>query len=244
VRRYWAIVPLNDLPDLLQQWGDVNPREPTVRGQVSRQIRNTLQEDPDWFELYNRGLSITAHEISFDNTSNEVYVTFKDPETHGVVDGLHTLLNVAQVITDWTEKEDPIPGNITIEFVTGLPEERVTGFSSARNTSMQVQTKSLADQGHKFEELKDSLENGGINRNRIAWHENDSGELDVRELVSLVTLFNRQRWSDTEHPAQAYYGKEVTLKYFLGHLDEFRKIYPLVGDILRLQEWVRHYVPK
>ena len=244
VHRYWAIAPLRDLPAILQQWSEVNPREPAARGHVPREIQRTLQEDPEWFELYNRGLSITAEEVIFDNTSGQVEVTFKNPEIHGVVDGLHTLLNAAKVVTDLIESEEAVPGNITIEFVTGLPEERVTAFSAARNTSLQVQTKSLADQGHKFEGIKNALHLAGIDPSTITWHENDVGVMDVRELVSLITLFNRDRWSDTEHPIQAYYGKEVTLRYFLNNLDEFKKIYPLIGDILRLQEWVRYYVPK
>ena len=244
VGRYWAIVPLSGLPDVLHQWSDVNPRDPSVRGHVARQIQRSLQEDPEWFELYNRGLSITAEDVKFDNTSNEIHVTLKDPEVHGVVDGLHTLMNIAEVMEDWDDEEEPVPGNITIEFVTGLPEDRVTAFSSARNTSLQVHTKSLADQAHKFDSLKAALDRAHIDQGKISWHENEDGDMDVRELVSLLALFNRQRWSDTDHPVQAYYGKEVTLRYFLSHEGEFKEIHSVVGDIVRLHEWVRYHVPK
>ncbi|MDO8749878.1 MAG: AIPR family protein [Dehalococcoidia bacterium] len=244
VFRYWAIAPLAKLPAALASWTDVNPREPTTKGPVPGRIRKSLSEDPQWFELYSRGLSISASEVKYNNTTNEVEVVFDDREFHGVVDGLHLLKNVAEVVKDLAEDGEDVQGSITIEFVTGLPHEKVTPFSSARNTSLQVRTESLADQGNKFAKLKAALEKAGIDSEQISWHENDDGVMGVRELVALVSLFNRTRWNDTEHPLQAYYGKEITLKYFLNQPQEFEGIYPIVGDILRLQEWVQYYVPQ
>ncbi len=248
VFRYWAIAPLATLPAMLKDWDTVNPREPSVHGYVAKRIRDTLVSNPLWFELFNRGIVVTAKSVAYDNKTNEVLVDLSDADLHGVLDGLHTLRNIAEVVKGLKENEGDVKGSITIEFTTGLTVDQVTDFSDARNTSLQVKSKSLADQAGKFESLKQALRKSGINPDDISWHENDPGVMDVRELVALVSLFNQKRWNATEHPLQAYYGKEVTLKYFLDRIenepDEFEKIYPLVGDIIRLPEWVRHYVPE
>ena len=239
VRRYYAIVALAELPRVLTRWVEVNPREASPRGRVPKSIQGTLQQDPGLFELFNRGITILAEDVRWDNRGNEVTIELRDPERHGVVDGNHTLRTALGALD--SQEGDPLDAYLVVEMVVGLPTDYTSDFSRARNTSIQVKEKSLADQDHKFEPLKEALRGES---EFIAWHENDSGTIDVREVIALLSLFNKDRWTAERHPIQAYSGKEATLRYFLEHPEQFEKLYPFASDILFIEEAVRYAVPE
>jgi len=244
IHTYIAVVRLDAIPNVFGQWIEVNPREATERGSVPAAIRETLMEDPLFFGLYNRGLSILADEVSWDNHTDTLTVSFKDPRHHGLCDGNHSLFNAMLVAQDLIAQGQPVDAFFRIEFITGLTDpDRVSAFSAARNTSNQVHLESLADQAQEYSDLKEALVNEGINVDQIRWHENDSGDLDVRELIAYLSMLNTSRWNDLDHPIQSYYGKAVTLKYFLANKDEFKPIYPLAADLIKLPEHIRHHVP-
>ena len=139
---------------------------------------------------------------------------------------------------------EPIDAHVNVEVITGITDiEQVVPFSSARNTSNQVRAGSLADQAGEFEFLKQALVDVGIDPEMIAWHENDDGLLHHTELIALLTLYDRSRFSVMNHPVQAYSGKAATLRYFRLHPETYVPILPLIGDIVKIPEWIRHHLP-
>jgi hypothetical protein len=129
--------------------------------------------------------------------------------------------------------------------LTGVPEEMITSIVDARNTSKQVASKSLYDLEGSFDELKAAL--GKDITKLISWHENEEGPIDVRELVALLTTFDRMGYSDVNHPLIAYSSKEACLKRFYSsyhsNSDSYKKIYPIAKDILKIWEMIQLYVP-
>src|SRR5689334_11097330 len=83
--------PVGDIPPSLWEWRDVNPREVNKRSAVYRAITKTLAEEPGRFHERNRGITVVADSISFDDKRKEVLLTLSDRKVHGVVDGAHTL---------------------------------------------------------------------------------------------------------------------------------------------------------
>jgi len=244
IKTYNCIVPITEIPDEFLAWMEVNAREPSLTGHVPNAIRRTLNESPDFFVAYNRGLAILAESVEYDNQTHQLSLKFKDKERHGVFDGGHTL----KVILDELNNESPEDGNeeqqqafCRIEIMTGVPEEMITNIVDARNTSKQVALKSLFDLEGSFGELKDAL--GKELSNLVSWHENEEGPIDVRELISLLTMFDKDGYTDEVHPLIAYSSKEACLKRFHANPKSYKKIYPIAKDILKIWETIQFYVP-
>src|SRR5262245_2962205 len=75
----------------LWDWREVNPREVNRRSSVYKAIVQTLTQESDRFHERNRGITIVADELIYDDKRQEAILHLKDPKLHGVVDGGHTL---------------------------------------------------------------------------------------------------------------------------------------------------------
>ena len=106
------------------------------------------------------------------------------------------------------------------------------------NTSVQVQPMSLNRLEGLFDWLKDELKGAPYS---IAWRENEEGVIDARDLVSLLTCFNIFRFPNgqDEQPVIAYEKKSEALSQFENHPDEYKRLRPLVKDILVLHDTIR-----
>jgi hypothetical protein len=78
-------------PRDLWDWRQVNPREVNRRSAVYRQILQTLTSEPERFHERNRGITVVAEDLSFDDKRKEVLLTLNDEKLHGIVDGAHTM---------------------------------------------------------------------------------------------------------------------------------------------------------
>ena len=244
IKTYNCIVPVTEIPDEFLNWMEVNAREPSLTGHVPNAIRRTLNESPDYFVAYNRGLAILADSVDYDNQTRLLNLVFKDKERHGIFDGGHTL----KVILDEMNNESSENGDgdqpqafCRIEILTGVPEEMITSIVDARNTSKQVASKSLYDLEGSFDELKTVL--GKDISKLISWHENEEGPIDVRDLIALLTTFDKIGYSDVNHPLIAYSSKEACLKRFHSDPNSYKKIYPVAKDILKIWEMIQLCVP-
>jgi hypothetical protein len=112
------------------------------------------------------------------------------------------------------------------------------------NTSVQVQKMSLENLNNKFEWIKEELKNTPYSK-EIAYKENEDGEYTVRDLVSLLTLFNIDLFpAKNGHPKIAYVSKEECLKRFIDNEDSYKKLKPLMKNIFELTDFIQLYSQK
>ncbi len=112
-----------NIPRDLWDWREVNPREINRRSSVYKQMLQTLTQYPDRFHERNRGITIVADEITFDDKRKEVILHANDTKLHGVVDGAHTLDAVLE--TQKQPPEDGWPAYVFIKAVTGLDADQI-----------------------------------------------------------------------------------------------------------------------
>lgn len=243
IRTYNAVVPVDAIPNQFEDWLGVNAREASLSGRVPREIRATLDEDPNVFVAFNRGLAVIAKEVTYDNQTHEITLFFEDTEEHGVLDGGHTLkvlLERRRSQADDANDNSNVP-HCRLEIMTGVPQDMITPLVEARNTSRQVASKSLMNLGGKFEDLKKAL--GPSIADVVSWRENEDGQVDVREVIALLTALDATHYDDIHHPIFAYTGKESCLKHFEASPDCYEKLYPVARDIVSLWDEIQAVVP-
>ncbi len=241
LRRYYCVVPTSEIPETWANWLDVNARESSAKGRVPGAIRSTLTDKPEWFAEYNRGLTLVASTINWDNKTNKLTLSFIDRNYHGVLDGGHTL----GAILDDRERsdQDAQSSYCNIEIFTGLDESEIPDVVEARNTSKQVASKSLLNLDGSFDNLKQAI--GEQKAKLISWKENEDGVFDVREVISILTALDAESYTDNAHPIGAYSGKEACLKRFASddHKASYEKLYGIAGDALELWDAIQYWLP-
>lgn len=241
VRDYLAIVHVDDLPDL-SAWRDLNVRDPKLTGSVPKKIRAGFSEQ-DMFLFMNRGLVIAVDSAQFDNKNSKLTITMKDPKVHGLLDGGHSY----KIIMDERDEID-FDQYVKIEFLEGFDHDAITDVVDARNTSNQVKDESLLNLEGAFEPLKKVLEDEFF-YDDIAFMEYEvyeDGEqklLDIREVIAILTAFDRENFDDTNHPVMSYSSKALCLKHFASNLKAYKRLYPLAGDLLRLYDAIQLKLP-
>lgn len=243
-RDYFAVVEVRDLPDR-SRWRKINVRDPKLTGAVPRAIRDSALNNPDAFLFMNRGIVLSVAAVAFDNKSTEVTITLTDPAVHGLLDGGHTY----NAIRDTTDSLDG-PQYVRVEILEGFGPEEIIDIVDARNTSNQVRDQSLMNLAGQFDKLKRALA-GRPYSDMIAYKEHElldpeSGAakpIDVREVIAILTVFDRDNLSASSHPINSYRSKAACLQHFAEHPDSYDKIYPLADDILRLYDCVQLQLP-
>jgi len=136
----------------LWDWREVNPREVNRRSSVYKGISGTLSQEPERFHERNRGITIVADDIAYDDKRQEVVLTLNDPKVHGVVDGAHTLSAILEVQSQinggfW-------PAHVFLKIVTGVDVDQIAEIAGGLNTSQQVDLKSLENLREHFASLQ------------------------------------------------------------------------------------------
>src|SRR5215475_473828 len=111
------------VPRDLWDWRDVNPREVSRRSSVYGAIVQTLKEEPERFHERNRGITIVAKELTYDEKRHEAVLRLDDQKLHGIVDGAHTLDAILE-----TQKQPPEngwPAHVFIKAVVGVEAEQI-----------------------------------------------------------------------------------------------------------------------
>jgi len=67
--------------------------------------------------------------------------------------------------------------------------------------------------------------------------------IDVREIVAILTAFDRDHFNDSVHPINSYRSKSACLTHFKENQQSYKKIYPLAKEMLALYDHVRDYLP-
>ena len=74
---------------------------------------------------------------------------------------------------------------------------------------------------------------------KIAWSENDDGDLTARDLIALLYLLNISVFPDAnKHPIAGYEKKSDALKEFENSDSTFRNMEPILHEILFLHDWI------
>lgn len=191
------------------------------------------------FYLLNRGILLSAKDVSFNNYSNELTISFENCEVHGNVDGGHTYRTILQ----YRDQLDRGQQYVKIEILTGI-EGIFQSLAAARNTSVQVQDKSIAELEDRFDIIKNTLANESY-ISRVFFKENDTGDIDVADLLALLNMFNISHYSGmTSFPINSYSSKKKCIDlYILDHKqygesgeNPYVKMTNIMPDIFRLYD--------
>lgn len=244
--KYVCYVQANSVPLEFDSWMLTNPREQKMTTNVAGKIIESLDNNQNFHEL-NRGILMSVDSITYDNQKETILLTMEDPEVHGNIDGGHTLRAILDAKTKNSLSDDRY---VFFEFFTGI--DSPVELAAARNTSVQVDLKSIAELENSFEVLKSAFK-GIPFENRIAYKMNEHYNLegvtpiDVREVLAIILMFSQVMYpyktssgtiSETQ-PVQCYTGKETSLKKFLNlgkerREDMIKAMSPIISDIFEL----------
>jgi hypothetical protein len=200
----------------------------------------TLEKSPHNFLLQNGGINVISSEVVI-NKSNKT-VTMNFPPGTGIVNGGHTQL----ALLDSKRKKDIIMAVVRLEVIEKefTPEELAI-IAASRNTASNVRPYSTAEKRGYFTKLKLCV--FPKFEKHIIWWENrkvpnDKG-LSAVDLIARLNLFNvemyQSAWhSGTEQPNKSATSKNSIFEYWLTHQQEFLHTYPLVNDIINLEEHI------
>jgi hypothetical protein len=241
---------------------EVNPRShdmDMIKSSVARDIQNTIRNRPEDFMLANRGATVIAESLRFDPAREEVEITIADPEIHGLADGA-----TSDAVVELVQREvggnrpfnelvfEEIPDYLKrarfhVEVIIGLSNrERIGMLARGRNTSRQVKSWSLADFQGAFDWIQKILDQPGSKFfDRIGYEENAGKDVNILDVLSLMTLFSRE-WDDK---AAGMKRKAPTVAYSSkGRMDTrlqdpklasyYRALAPILEDILKLHDYV------
>ncbi|HHT7143179.1 TPA: AIPR family protein [Bacillus cereus] len=240
-KTYIAICDVCDIPNNIPM--GTNPRSQNTKTKVAKNVTESLLTDPDFnFHLLNRGIVISADSVKYDNEKNEIFIYFTDGEKHGNIDGGHTYT----IIKQHQEKLERNQQFVRLEIITGI-ESFFEQLAGARNTSVQVQDKSLAELEKKFDIIKNALKDTSF-IDKVAFKENAEGKIDVYDIVAILTMFNIKRFSSDIQPIITYSGKKKCTDYYLQDIKEadnsFKKMQPIMQDIFDLYNYIEQKLPE
>lgn len=215
-----------------------NPRDQKLTSNVAKAITDSLTSNDGYFHLKNRGIVLSAKKVNYNNKTGKVTIYFDDTLYHGNIDGGHTYKIVCEHIGENLDQY------VQFEVMTGV-EDIIESLAEARNTSVQVDEKSMAELANKFEPIKEALEGMPFYR-RIAFKQNqistddDTGKnekmIDAREIVAIINMFNVDKFSGNNHPIQAYSSKAKMLSIYLDDVESYRKYVNIIPDIFDLYD--------
>lgn len=246
--KYVCYTEASSIPNEFSNWMGTNPREQKMNTNVAKRIINSLEDNQNFHEL-NRGILMSVEDITYDNKTNKATIIMSDPSIHGNIDGGHTL----RAILDNKEKLGGILNNryVFFEFITGL--DSPVDLAEARNTSVQVDMKSIEELKSSFEPIKEILKPLKFSEN-IAYKMNEEKPIDIREVIAIFLMFNQEIYpnftqagilSDTQ-PIQCYSGKEASLKKFINLKNRnsiVKNMSPIIKDIFDLWDKIELTFP-
>ncbi len=230
-----------------------NPREPVLTSPVSKKIGDTLKENGTNFHLLNRGITIVAKSAEYDNKTNRMRLVLAEDEEErrffGILDGGNTNARInkyREELPDEKAKEElakrfvnaqiliPEVGNASVPSPDMM--DLLNDIKEARNTSVQVKQKSIADSRRHFDVFKAVLENEPY-APEISWHEGQRGSIDGQTIVIFLMMYYPKfcEEADGREPSNAYGHKDRCLDAFL----QYAKPVDEGGQPEQLEAWIR-----
>lgn len=166
---------------------------------------------------------MSVDSVKYDNKTGEIFITLDNSSKHGNVDGGHTLRAILDAKNKNLLSDDRY---VFFEFFTCLKSP--VELAAARNTSVQVDLKSIEELKNSFRVIKEVYNELPFS-DRIAYkmneHYNDANleTIDVREIIAITIMFSKEIYPyktefgtlSEKQPIQCYSGKEASLKKFL-----------------------------
>lgn len=237
-KKYVFYVKICDVPEGIPM--ATNPRDQKLTSGVAQAIKESLESNDGFFHLKNRGIVLSAKSCTYNNKTKEVTINFTDDMLHGNIDGGHTY----KIVCD--HRNSGLDQYVQFEVMTGV-EDIIEKLAEARNTSVQVDEKSMAELQQKFDPIKEGLE-GMPFFTRIAFKQNQQAFDDVtnkrlkminaREVVSIINMFNIDKFDAMNHPIKAYSSKAKMLELYLNNPDSYRRYVNIMPDIFDLYDAV------
>ena len=215
IKTHFLFVSLKNLPKELPT--GPNPRQADLKAKPCKQMQETLEKEPELFTDCNRGLFLIAEKVySPHHNQKSIIIDFGEDEDGnvkgGLVDGGHTYAVLKQAMDDETLSDLPI-------FITVIEgaDQFATQLARARNTSVQVKEKSIANLDKEFEPIKKFL---GNYAKKIIWSENENvnnpeAVFSVEDLMALLTALNLNLYDNEHHPTIAYTGTATCFNKWL-----------------------------
>ncbi len=211
--------------------------------EVARHLRN---EDgtSNTFHLKNKGITVLADKVTKrDDDFYDVYFSSSESDVQGIVDGGHTYEiirgNQAHIVESNTSSENKIVQFVKFEILTGVDSSLATEIAGGLNKAVQVNEMTLANYADKFDWMKEELKDEPY-LSQIAFRQNDEGIYDVADILRFLELFNTTLYphAKTVHPVRAYTGKENVLNSYLKDPNSYKRLRPILKDILKLHDTV------
>ena len=248
VVKYVCYVQCSSIDRQLSDWMGTNPREQKMTTNVAKKISESLIHCANFHEL-NRGLVLSVESITYDNQKGIATFSLTDADLHGDIDGGHTLRAIFELQEKNLLSDDRY---VFVEFFTGLTS--TVELAEARNTSVQVDLKSIEELKNSFDVLKKVFKDLPF-ENRIQYKMNEYYNsnidvIDVRELIAILLMFSQEVYPIrvngvlTElQPIQCYSGKEASLRKFLNLGKDQREamienMSTIIPDIFKLWETI------
>lgn len=240
-----AYVQIRHLPSGISM--NPNPRAHELDNKITEIIYDSLTRDnTELFHLLNRGITISAGEVEYDNKREMLHIRMWDEVAHGDLDGGNSYRAIERAKKE-RGHESPAPAFmdsfVKLEILTGV-EEDIVQLAEARNTSAQVKTFALDNLAGRFEWIKEALENEPFAKN-IAYREGEDRDINVVDIICLMTLFH-PKYNTELHPVKAYTSKKSCLDDFDREFDKenqpdplgYFKLKPVLPQILKLYDHV------
>lgn len=247
----------SDVPAELGDWMGVNPRIPKLdrkeklSGPVARRIIETLVEEPELFALKNLGIYLLVDRMEHHKEPGgrgELMVSLTEPDRHGVVNGGHTYKAIRQVVED-PDEPDPTDAWVRMHVIEGLADSKlIIEIAEGLNRSLQVTDQALANLEGAFTEIRAAL-NNKRGADQIAYTTGESGEVDIQEILSVMTLLNLKKYpNEDDHPNSVFGQPRAVLNDFKSDIESedsaFKRMYPKLHDILTLWDRIQEETAK
>ena len=211
-----------------------NPRAESDRVNYSiyKVVRKSLDRaDDPTFHLKNKGITILAHKVELSEDKKTAMLYLGDDD--GIADGGHTY---RIILASQKDKTCPDLQYVKFEVVTGA-EALGVDITEGLNTTVQVQPSSLDNLRGRFDWIKKTIK-GMPYTDDVGYEENENKEYDIREIVSLMAMFNVKHFPATTHPKMAYVSKAKCLDLYEKEQASFEMLQPILKDILYLADYV------
>lgn len=242
---------IDQLPDDLKNWVDVNPRDPkftkagNLSGAVSRSIVNTLEENPSVFSLKNLGIYILVDSVEskrLPGDRHSVEITLSNTKKHGIVNGGHTFSAIRQALN---AKERKYIGGafVRLHLYMNVPESDIVELADGLNRNLQVTDTSLANLSGQFTIIENSLK-GKKGSAEIAYADGNPGKIDILDILHILSCFDLKTYPDGErHPNDIFGNKKKILSRYVKDIEESNSSYKIliesIHEILVLSEEIQ-----
>lgn len=250
-KTYMAVVNVKDIPESFEDWRKLNPRDPKLTSGVAKKISETLKDDPESFFFRNRGITLIAEKVQFDNEKNELDLEMVDQTKNGLLDGGHTF-RVLRTFVDGLSEDELSDFNafVKLEIIEGVQDlESVVDIVEARNTSTQVKQQGIEELKRHYDAIHQVLD-GKPYGGRIAYKEfelledGSRKDLDIKDILSYLICFDVDSFDNKKHPIKAYSTRSSVVEHFRDNQDRMLKFVPLLPEILELHDIIYSELPE